>query len=1070
MASKLIHPPDKVDAIRNPDGWWINTECFREEARHFQKYGRYCDAPVGTASYNEYWDEQLRRRIEGYEVGGARITGPHYEYLNFSPIKRTEEGVSVAKGAAKVRDFPDFWDYDYNYYHCLKIARQGISVEDLAKLQLMVTPKSLSGNHHFIVGKTRRRGYSYKGATIAHNTYDTVRASLTLLAAFEKKYMIPKGILAMFNNLISFIDANTAFAKRREFSNTAMHKKASYKEMINGTAVEKGFMSEVMGLTFKDNPDASRGGDAAVVLMDEAGEWPGLEQAFKVLQPLCEDGIYITGQIIVFGCVCAGTKVWTHDGREVNIEDLSKSDGIIGYAGEGVIKEPIVWMKPPAKKRCVRITTNGGQVIECSHDHPLLWSRNRLVDSGGKKLTTFMMAEDIRPGDQLMRVRQIPIFGNKTMLNPRLVGMLIGDGYYGKGTVTLSIEGDDTFNWLTENYAGAVNVYKEWKTKEGTNFREVALIGMDLQLRELELYGQTWENKQLPSNLHECDQWTISELIGGYFDADGCVVYNEKKNVVRAVLTSKYKHLLEQVQTLLMKLNVSSSIVKEYRKGGFKEGDIYRLYISKRKDIIEFRKHIKLTDSRKSCVLDLIDENKATRSTYNSCSFELNEDNGKGTFYIDNDKRLENLEAFFVKSVEDIGEKEVYNLNAGITHTYITNGFVSGNTGGDMAGGSVDFAKMFYDPEAYNMLAFENIWDDDGEGDYCGFYTPDYMNKVGYIDEAGNSITKKAREFEEARRSQMLAAGKKEAYNQHIQEFSFMPSESFLITGDNMFPIKLLRRAKAHLESTGRWKGIPVYLSLNKDGNVQYRPDLEGKLTPLYRYAGTPKDLTGAVVMYSPPKVGVTYKWTYDTIQHEQGGSLASIQVYIDMPASPLHNKLVCSFYGRGTGPDDCDFTALKMARLYNDATGLHENMYRSTKNNFIKWGFEHLLDAQPDLFIKNVIKDSRVEREYGVHMTDKIKLEACLAATRMLETVVAPGEEDGEPLLYLDTIEDIRLLEELIRFNFTGNFDAAISFLLRAIQDEEDTLGKISKNQNTKGIGTELEELRNARIAKRYR
>lgn len=528
MANKIKHPSDKIDAVRNPDGFFVNTECFREEARHFQKYGRYCDAPPGTASHREYWEEQLRRRKEGYSVGGVRITGPHYEYLNFSPIKRTEEGVNVAKGAAKVRDFPDFWDYDYNYFHCLKIAREGITPEGLKALQLMVTPKSLTGNHHFIVGKTRRRGFSYKGATIAHNTYDTVRASLTILAAFEKKYMIPKGILAMFNNLISFIDANTAFAKRREFSNTAMHKKASYKEIINGTAVEKGFLSEVMGLTFKDNPDASRGGDAAVVLMDEAGEWPGLEQAFKVLQPLCEDGIYTTGQIIVQG------------------------------------------------------------------------------------------------------------------------------------------------------------------------------------------------------------------------------------------------------------------------------------------------------------------------------------------------------------------------------------------TGGDMQGGSVDFAKMFYDPEAYNMLAFENIWDDDGDGDYCGFYTPDYMNKVGFIDAAGNSITSKAKDFEEARRAQMLASGKKEAYNQHIQEFSFMPSESFLITGDNMFPLKLLRRAKARLEASGRWKGIPVFLVEDKDGKVHYRPDLDGKLTPLYRYAGTPKDLTGAVVIYSPPQPGMSYRETYDTIQHEQG-----IHWRLYRYTSINHHlRYITSWYARSTAGELDQMTA----------------------------------------------------------------------------------------------------------------------------------------------------------------
>ena len=38
-------------------------------------------------SYTEYWDEQLKRCREGYEVGGHKITGHHYSYLNFSEIQ-----------------------------------------------------------------------------------------------------------------------------------------------------------------------------------------------------------------------------------------------------------------------------------------------------------------------------------------------------------------------------------------------------------------------------------------------------------------------------------------------------------------------------------------------------------------------------------------------------------------------------------------------------------------------------------------------------------------------------------------------------------------------------------------------------------------------------------------------------------------------------------------------------------------------------------------------------------------------------------------------------------------------
>lgn len=687
MGRKSAALSDKVDAVRNPDGYWVNVSDFSYEAKQFQKYGRYCDYAVGTSSWLDYWDEQLRRTIEGYEVGGVKITGPHYEYLNFCPIKRTREEEAKGVSATKVRDFPDFWDYDYNYFHVVNIARFGITQEEFDKLGLEVRPKSLKGGHHLIASKTRRRGYSYKGGVLAHNAYNTVRNALIMLTAFEMKYLNPKGVLTMFNQQLSFIDTNTGWSKRREYSNTVTHKRASYKKIINGTPTEYGRLSEMLALTFKDNPDASRGGDAYLVLMDEAGEWPSLEQAYKVLQPLCEDGMYTTGQIIIFG------------------------------------------------------------------------------------------------------------------------------------------------------------------------------------------------------------------------------------------------------------------------------------------------------------------------------------------------------------------------------------------TSGDMESGSVDFAKMFYEPESYNLLAFDNIWDDDGEGDTCGFFVPDYKNKVGFIDSNGNSDEKGAKEYEQDRRDKMLAAGKKEAYNQHLMEFPWTPAEAFMVTGDNKFPIAELKKHKLRLEKSGQYKGVPITVYRDK-GEVKYLVDLNNKLTPLYRYGGTPKDVTGAVVMFEPPRPGVRYEMGYDTIQQDDGTSLAAFQVYIKAPLTKEHGKLVASFYGRGKGPDDCDETAMLTARLYNDTSIMHENMFRSTKNNFKVWLADDLLASQPDLVIKNYIKDSKVDREYGMHMTDRIKLEACLMGARRLESIIG-YEEDGAPILYLHTIRDMRLIEELIRFNFKGNFDAVMAFLMYCILDEENVLMTVSRNSNTKGIGTELEELRNYHTVK---
>jgi hypothetical protein len=66
---------------------FVNSRVFSEEARHYLRYGYYTDAPKGTKDYEDYWNEQEKRCIEGYSVGGVRVTGRHYFYLNFGRLK-----------------------------------------------------------------------------------------------------------------------------------------------------------------------------------------------------------------------------------------------------------------------------------------------------------------------------------------------------------------------------------------------------------------------------------------------------------------------------------------------------------------------------------------------------------------------------------------------------------------------------------------------------------------------------------------------------------------------------------------------------------------------------------------------------------------------------------------------------------------------------------------------------------------------------------------------------------------------------------------------------------------------
>lgn len=322
----------KLGGIRNPDGIWVNSQAFREEGNKFMKQGYYCPDPAMTPAWMDYWKEQRRRCIYGYSVGGVKITGDHYFYLNFCPMQKAE--IVSGRIANKVEGFPDFWDGDFNYFWARQIARVGIfeleeniekrdklydlkdedkfkKLEKLYKgLNLVIDIPSpyLIGGYNMVVGKSRRRGFSYKSASIAANNYFTRPNSLTILGAEDKKYLYPgKGALfTMVNDSINFINSSTAWAMPSDvvYKVSAGHRKASYMETVNGISSERGFQSEVMSLTFADNPDAARGKSAHDVFFEEAGAFgtPGLlKQAYAATEDCVKAGVVKTGMITVWG-------------------------------------------------------------------------------------------------------------------------------------------------------------------------------------------------------------------------------------------------------------------------------------------------------------------------------------------------------------------------------------------------------------------------------------------------------------------------------------------------------------------------------------------------------------------------------------------------------------------------------------------------------------------------------------------------------------------------------------------------------------------------------------------------
>lgn len=329
--------------IRDADGKWVNSGVFREAVSNFIANGEYCEYAPGTEDYRQFWDEELRRCVNGYKVGNCKITGHHYFYLNYCRILRVtgeygnmgiEEDEYEDVSADKEMMFPDFWDMDYEYFWWVMIARYGVlgknsqcremltkreiadidarrldksQLRELREdvlynrlgLRLRAHPDWLNGGHNMIVAKARRKGFSYKNSAMMVNVYNTVRNSFCLYGAALDKYTGEGKRMA--SEYMGFLNEYTAWGKRREFQNTKDYKRASYKKIENGKESEAGYMSEVQFLTYGNDTEGTRGKSAHLILLEEAGTFPALIDVWSAARPSLEAGRRVVGMGILFG-------------------------------------------------------------------------------------------------------------------------------------------------------------------------------------------------------------------------------------------------------------------------------------------------------------------------------------------------------------------------------------------------------------------------------------------------------------------------------------------------------------------------------------------------------------------------------------------------------------------------------------------------------------------------------------------------------------------------------------------------------------------------------------------------
>ena len=768
--------------------------------------------------------------------------------------------------------------------------------------------------------------------------------------------------------------------------------------------------------------------------------FPRLIDLYNVMIPSVQEGDIVFGLMYLQGCVCAGTKVWTKQGKLVNIEELKQSDGIIG-SNDGVPSlEDITWMQPPTKKECVRVQLED-RFLECSTDHPILVRNlhsHRISTNSNTRdkyyTYDFKPAGLLTPKDYVCISQFQGVFGNINLEDSRLIGLLIGDGTYNFDNSPRFANADlELLEYVKNNYDCVVT--RSHITKDSRVYEELRIRKMCPKLREVGIYGQVGQCKRLPVSYQELNRQSAAELLAGLYDTDGSI--SVKGTSPSIILTQASKQILEEVKILLSKFGVYSRIYVQKARIALNRKDTkdcYNLIISQEESIKNFNASIPLMVKHK-----IYNMQQALKF------FELRKQNRMHRQI----RRPYTVIESKVQSIQNIGIQNIYNLTAGNTHTYLANGIITHNTAGDSESDFAGAQEIMYNPKGYNMYALPNVYDKNNQGkkDFV-FFFPGYVNRKGCYNKNGVSDVVKAI-------IQILLNRHKVKYNSTnpntvittIAEVPITPAEAIVKISVNMFPVTDLTERLAQLDANpNEYNDAYVGdLVIGRSGEIEYKVTSDN---PIRDFPHKDNKMMGALEMFQLPIIDKSTDRPYsnryllgcDPYDDDSSDTMSLGSVWV---LDLWTDKIVAEYTGRPSTAEEFYEICRRMCLYYNGRMN-YENNKKGLFGHFSARNSLYLLtDVLEFLKDKELMKDGTGNKSKGTNASAPINAYARnLLRTWLLRPVVTIQIIDGKqeevlvPNLY--TLRSRALIKELINYNNEGNFDriSAMGMLMLLRQD----------------------------------
>lgn len=361
---------------------------------------------------------------------------------------------------------------------------------------------------------------------------------------------------------------------------------------------------------------------------------------------------------------------------------------------------------------------------------------------------------------------------------------------------------------------------------------------------------------------------------------------------------------------------------------------------------------------------------------------------------------------------------------------------VAYGTAGDKESDFTSAQEIVYNPEGYNFIAFDNVFDILGQGKRkFAFFFPGYLNMANYYSEDGVSdVTGALLAILKDRYWTKYHISNPAALTKRIAEIPVTPQEAMLRTRGNIFPVTQLNDRLNELDNNPN-SFDDVYvgrLVQDKTGTVKFVPTDD---TPIRDFPTKDNKEKGAIEIYEMPQKdakGNVFQGRYilghDPVDNDAADTMSLTSTFV---LDLFTDRIVAEYTGRQDFADD-NFEIVRLLCLFYNGKCLFEANKKGIFAYFSTRRCLHLLADTPEyLKDKQIIKEIGYgNNSKGVNATKPVNdyANALLRDWFLKPVPITKKDENGEEcettVPNLAFVKSRALLKEAVMFNPEINVD----------------------------------------------